>query len=84
METIYLPVYGIIVTLDGEGSGTIERSSQFGTQDFSDTDSTGYWAAIDGIESLILAHACAGINVASKAYCDGIFTAVEKIVQVYE
>ena len=38
-----------------------------------------YNAAIDGLESLILAHACAGINVGSPAYVEGIETAVDAI-----
>ena len=33
-------------------------------------------AAMDGIESLILAHACAGIKVDSAPYIEGIRTAV--------
>jgi hypothetical protein len=32
---------------------------------------------IDAIESLILAHACAGIDIESPAYIEGIETAVE-------
>jgi len=34
-----------------------------------------YNAAIDGLESLILAHACAGIDITSPAYLEGIETA---------
>lgn len=36
-----------------------------------------YNGAIDGITSLILAHACAGINVESPAYLEGIETAIQ-------
>lgn len=36
-------------------------------------------AAIDGLESLILAHACAGIDVTSAKYVEGIETALEAI-----
>lgn len=36
-------------------------------------------AAIDGLESLILAHACQGIDVSSAAYRDGIETALDAI-----
>jgi hypothetical protein len=36
-------------------------------------------AAIDGLESVILAHACAGVDVGSPAYVEGIETAVEAI-----
>ena len=42
-----------------------------------------YHAAVDGLEALILAHACAGQDVASPAYLEGIETAVEAIVNRY-
>ncbi|MFH1265215.1 MAG: hypothetical protein ABIK89_05765, partial [Planctomycetota bacterium] len=38
-----------------------------------------YNAAIDGLESLILAHACAGVDVESPAYVEGIETAVDAV-----
>jgi hypothetical protein len=38
-----------------------------------------YNAAMDGIEALILAHACAGVDVRSPAYVEGIETAVEAV-----
>lgn len=34
---------------------------------------------IDAIESLILAHACAGINISSKKYVEGLQTALDAI-----
>jgi hypothetical protein len=37
-------------------------------------------AAIDGLEAMILAHACAGVDVESPAYIEGIETVVEAIV----
>ena len=38
-----------------------------------------YNGAIDGIESMILAHACAGIDVTTPDYLEGIETAVEAV-----
>jgi hypothetical protein len=38
-----------------------------------------YNAAIDGLEALILAHACAGIDIMDSKYQEGIVTAVEAI-----
>ena len=38
-----------------------------------------YNAAIDGLEALILAHACAGIDIMDPKYQEGIVTAVEAI-----
>lgn len=38
-----------------------------------------YNAAIDGLEALILAHACSGIDVASTQYAGGVYDAVDAI-----
>lgn len=35
--------------------------------------------ALDAVESLILAHACAGVDVESPAYVEGIETALDAI-----
>ena len=45
----------------------------------SDIDDELYNAAIDGIESLILAQACAGIDVQSDAYLEALDTAIDAI-----
>jgi hypothetical protein len=42
-----------------------------------------YNAAIDGIESMVLAHACAGIDVTSPAYVEGLETAVEAVSHAF-
>jgi hypothetical protein len=78
-RTIRLPCYGITVRLtrkhtrQSPGCGTI--TSQLKAQE------TGgrYRAVVDALESLILAHACAGIDVVSPAYVEGIETAVDAI-----
>ena len=78
---IRLPCYGITIRLDRApsaerpASGTITSDLK---QDTAADDAT-YIAAIDGLESLILAHACAGIDVTSPDYIEGIETAVEAI-----
>ncbi|CAM3843101.1 hypothetical protein VRRI112168_02830 [Vreelandella rituensis] len=41
--------------------------------------SEAYEAAMDAIESLVLAHHCAGIDVTDPAYLEGIETAVESL-----
>jgi hypothetical protein len=74
MKTITLPVYGIVVTL-GDGGGSITSELH------EDVEPNEYNAAIDGVESLILAHACAGVNVESSGYLEGIETAVNAIAQ---
>ena len=80
IAAIRLLCYGITIWLAREntdespGSGTI-------TSDLRDegNENESFHAAVDGLESLILAHACAGIDVASAAYVEGVETAVEAI-----
>jgi hypothetical protein len=63
----------MLITLN-EGRGTI-------TSSFSD-DCNGdleLKAMLDAIESLVLAHACAGVDVQSEPYLQGLETAVEAI-----
>jgi hypothetical protein len=78
---IQLPCYGIILTLVREngvekpGSGSIVSDLRAAEA----TANRQYNAAIDGIEALILAHACAGVDVESPAYIEGIETTVDAI-----
>ena len=70
--TVRLPCFGIVLQLDGDG-GTI--NSDLHTTD----DTVEQTAALDAVESLILAHAVAGVDIASPAYIEGIEVAVESI-----
>lgn len=72
MKRLALGCYGIGIDLNDDGSGVIMSN----LQDFSDGD-PGISMAMHAIDSLILAHACAGIDVCSPAYLEGIETAVE-------
>ena len=38
-----------------------------------------YNAAVDAIESLVLAHACAGVDVQASSYLNGLQTALDSI-----
>ena len=75
---IRLPVGGMEIHLQREntdeksGGGSITSQLKEPGNDF-------YNAAIDGMESLILAHACAGIDVRSPAYIKGIETAIDAV-----
>ena len=79
---IRLPCYGITMTLvrgngaDEPGSGAIASDLHAAGRSAADRQ---YNAVIDGLESLILAHACAGVDVESPAYVEGVETAVEAI-----
>ena len=79
---ICLPCFGITIRLDRKntaktpGAGTIASDLKVpGTS----AANRQYNAAIDGLESLILAHACVGVDVMSPDYVEGIETAVEAI-----
>jgi hypothetical protein len=68
---IKLPSFGIVVTLTGDGGGAISSDLH--------EDHELYNAGVDGVEALILAHACAGIDITTPAYLEGIETAVDAI-----
>jgi len=76
---IILPCFGIVIDLgaeDPDHPGAYQGGTV--TSDLhSDEDNPEVKAAMDALESLILAHACAGVDVASPAYVAGIETAVE-------
>jgi hypothetical protein len=78
---ITLPCYGITLTLVRE-NGVEEPGSGSIASDLREPEAAAnrrYNAAVDGLESLILAHACAGVDVESPAYIEGIETAVDAI-----
>ena len=82
MRTIHLPCFGITIRLDRKnttktpGAGTIASDLKTPGKNAANRQ---YNAAVDGLESLILAHACAGVDVESPTYVEGVETAVEAI-----
>ncbi|MDG1950091.1 MAG: hypothetical protein P8J32_04745 [bacterium] len=77
-KRITLPCYGIIVVLSFNDEGEVDGSAL--TSELKGEDNQEdelYNAAVDGIESLILAHAAAGIDIENPAYIEGIETAAE-------
>ena len=84
-KTIHLPCHGIMICLERDpacgdpGCGKITSDLKTVT-----TLRAGpFNNAIDALEALILAHACAGIDVTSPAYVEGVETAVEAIGNHY-
>ncbi|WP_396334134.1 hypothetical protein [Burkholderia anthina] len=69
--------HGIVITVSPLGAGAIQSSLHKAGE------SLEAKAALDGVESMILAHAVAGIDVNSPAYLAGIETAVEAIWNQY-
>jgi hypothetical protein len=74
MKEINLPIYGIKVTLDSDGSGTITSELQVKQDEVENED---FNTAMDGIESLLLACACSGVDITTPAFLEAIETAVE-------
>jgi hypothetical protein len=71
----------ITLRLDGEGLGAVQSTLQIteSDADFEAEYRQDYNSAIDGLESLVLAHACAGIDVQDARYVAGIGTALDAI-----
>ena len=75
--TITLPCFGIIVTLNTDGTGTVTSELTQRCDCFTGMcDGCFDNAIMGGIESLILAHALAGVNIEELSYIAGILEAV--------
>lgn len=77
MKEVKLPVHGIRINLTEDGGGSITSDLHEDDPPAEGEDEKLYNAAIDGIESIILGHAIAGVDVESPAYLEGIESAVE-------
>jgi hypothetical protein len=86
MKTFLIPQYGIEVIVD-KGAGSIHsklKEHLIGDDpDYLKTQPEDTEEAIDAcvntLESLIMAHACAGIDVASSAYVTGLESCMEAL-----
>lgn len=67
----------IDIRLSDKGGGTIESTLKQQSDEIEDW--SHYNAMIDAFESVVLAHAVAGVDVANKAYIRGLKTALEAI-----
>jgi hypothetical protein len=77
-KTIKLGCYGIEVVLIGDGAGSISSLMHGSPLDSSSEEerlSSDFNLMVDAMESMILSHAIAGIDIASPAYMEGIETA---------
>ena len=80
-ETIKLPVYGIIINLN---HGTEYTSGTIVAPELYDDDPDEiHSAALDGITSMILAAACAGVDVNTSAFLEAIETADDAVTNQY-
>lgn len=72
-----LPCYGITVRISEDCFGNIESTIGESLREDS-LDEVGQ-AAADAVEAMILAHACAGVDIESQSYVQGIESAMESI-----
>lgn len=79
IETLSLPVFGIVLrrTLNSDGDYVGEIESDLHTEESGGVDVAHFNACVDVMQSLVLAHYCAGVDVSSAAYLEGIETAYE-------
>lgn len=77
---VVLKVHGHTIEVLVRESGSAEIKSDLPVVE-AGKDEEAYNSAVDGLESLILAHACSGVNIADARYIEGIRSAVEAIAQ---
>lgn len=78
-ETIRLPTFDMVVITNLEG-GTI-TSNMLEKTERDDPELSELCAAVDAIESMVLSHAIAGIDIQSPAYLEGIEVAFSCVQQ---
>lgn len=71
LETNYGRIVVVLMTLGGKPGGSVKLPRALGNPYIDD--------ALDALSSLILAHACAGVDVESEAYVEGVNTALDAI-----
>jgi CheY-specific phosphatase CheX len=80
MKRIELPVAGIVIELTGDGAGHITDTMHEEIHPMEDADEQlskeAFNNMLDAITSLILGHACAGVDVETPEYIEGIETAL--------
>lgn len=77
MQTLNLNCFGLQITWNGTDRGGAAIISTMKEEDTAQNEQ--FNAGVDALESLVLAHFCAGIDVASPAYLQGIETAYEQL-----
>tara|TARA_Y100000310_G_scaffold111606_1_gene110006 strand:- start:12285 stop:12557 length:273 start_codon:yes stop_codon:yes gene_type:complete len=89
MKTIKLPCHGIVVKV-GSGSpascvitSDLKEDPSVAIADSERQDIEAFNSCMDVVESMILGHAFAGIDISSPAYLEGIESTVEKFANLY-
>jgi hypothetical protein len=79
-RTYEIKEYDIVITVDedGNGNGSLEGTLCLSVGDEPADEPVNL--SIHALESMILAHACEGIDVSSPAYVRGIETALDAVL----
>jgi hypothetical protein len=77
MKTLNTNCYGISISSDPSNKSGASISSAMKKQDT--LENKTFNTAVDGLESIILAHFCAGLDITSPAYLEGIETAYQAL-----
>ena len=84
MKTVKLPIANIALTTVGEGHGSISSTLYEDWLRGEAGEEDRLKAVVDAVESLILGHAAAGVDVTAPAYLEGLETALQAIVNHME
>lgn len=82
MKTLNLGVFGITIEYDETNNDYATITSDLKNGDGS-LETLQYDAAMDALESMVLAHFCAGVDVTNSKYLEGIEVAFESISNHY-
>lgn len=77
MRTLNANCFGITITYADSDKDTATISSEMKAQDTSENKT--FNTAVDALESIILAHFCAGVDITSPAYLQGIVDAYQAL-----
>lgn len=84
LREIRLPCHGIVVRIDTNGCGSVESQlEQADTESLDDAELAGFKGCMAGIESLILACACAGVDIETPAFIEAVESAAEAGANFY-
>ena len=87
-RTIHLPIGGLTIHLTGDGGGSLESDlheeidralHELDATDDARIDWEKYARGVDAVESLVLAHAGAGVDIEDPRYIEGIETALASL-----
>lgn len=82
MKSLSLDALGITIQFNPENTAGANISSDMPAPE--SEANKEFNAAVNGLESTILAHFCAGLNIAQSAYLDGIKVSYEAICNQYD